>query len=161
MTIQVRDLNPQDETRWRELWAGYLEFYEIPDLDPKVTDNTWAMLTGERPDVFGYVADLNGTAVGFVHGVEHANTWVDRPICYLEDLFVDPSVRGQGAGRGLIEAVIARARENDWGQVYWRTATGNPARKLYDQVADKIDFVTYVHKLDSKEGCLGGGPRSF
>jgi len=148
VAVTVRTLRASDENRWRELWQGYLTFYECPDLDPRVTDNTWSMLIGERPDVFGYVAeDDSGQVVGFVHGVEHANTWVDKPICYLEDLFVDPAVRGQGAGRALIDAVVDHAKANDWGQVYWRTATGNPARKLYDQVADKIDFVTYVHKL--------------
>jgi len=150
MSVSVRDLQTTDEARWRELWAGYLTFYECPDLEPKITDNTWAMLTGERPDVFGFVAVVDGQVVGFVHGVEHANTWVDKSICYLEDLFVDPTVRGQGAGRALIEAVIAHAKANDWGQVYWRTADDNPARKLYDQVADKIDFVTYVHQIGDR-----------
>lgn len=148
MSITVRPLSLADEARWRSLWAGYLEFYECPDLSPKVTDHTWAMLTGPREDVFGLVAqDDGGTVVGIVNCVVHANTWVDKPICYLEDLFVDPKARGQGAGKALIEGVIARAKADDWGQVYWRTATGNPARKLYDQVAETIDFVTYMHKL--------------
>jgi len=147
MSVRVRTLHANDESRWRELWDGYLTFYECPGLDPKVTDNTWAMLTGERPDVFGFVAERGGEVVGFVHGVVHANTWTDKPVCYLEDLFVEPTMRGQGAGRALIDAVIRQAKENDWGSVYWRTATDNPARKLYDQVADKIDFVTYVRKM--------------
>lgn len=147
MSITIRDLSAQDEPRWRVLWAGYLEFYENADLDPKITDNTWAMLLAPRDDVFGLVAEQNGDVVGFAHGVVHANTWEARPICYLEDLFVDRQARGQGAGRALIEALLARARENAWPQVYWRTADDNPARALYDQVANKINFVTYVRKL--------------
>jgi len=146
----IRELRETDEPCWRELWAGYLAFYKCPDIGPKVTDHTWAMLTGERPDVFGFVAENEQAGVvGFVHGVEHANTWVDKPICYLEDLFVDPAARGQGAGRALIGAVIAHAKANDRGQVYWRTGDDNPARALYDQVAEKIDFVTYVHRFKS------------
>jgi hypothetical protein len=47
----------------------------------------------------------------------------------------------------LIEAVVARAEQEGWAQVYWRTATNNPARVLYDQAGDVIDFVTYVRKL--------------
>lgn len=149
MSVAIRNLHANDEARWRALWAMYLTFYECPDLDAKVTDNTWDMLTGSREDVFGFVAEAAGEAVGFVHGVVHANTWVDKPICYLEDLFVDASARGQGAGRALIEAVVQRAQEQGWGQVYWRTAEDNAtARALYDTVADKIDFVTYVKKLD-------------
>lgn len=147
MTVTVRPLDVKDEARWRELWAGYLEFYKIPDLDPKTTDNTWAMLCGAREDVFGLVAEVDGDVVGLVHGVVHANTWVTTPICYLEDLFVDPGARGQGAGRALVEALVARAQANGMAQVYWRTADDNPARKLYDQLATKIDFVTYVRKL--------------
>lgn len=147
MPLTIRPLKPQDEAAWRALWAGYLEFYENPDLDPQITDNTWAMLTGARGDVFGLVAELDGRVVGIVNCVVHANTWVDKPICYLEDLFVSPDVRGQGAGRALIEAVVARAAHEGWGQVYWRTATNNPARVLYDQVGQVIDFVTYVRKL--------------
>ncbi|OEJ69398.1 GNAT family N-acetyltransferase [Magnetovibrio blakemorei] len=147
MTPTIRPLKTTDESAWRALWAGYLDFYENPDLDPKITDNTWAMLAGERGDVFGLVAELDGRVVGIVNSIVHANTLIDKPICYLEDLFVSPDVRGQGAGRALIEGVVARAEQEGWGQVYWRTATNNPARVLYDQVGEVIDFVTYVRKL--------------
>jgi GNAT superfamily N-acetyltransferase len=150
MSLIIRPLDVQDQARWRTLWAGYLEFYQYPHLDPKTTDHTWAMLTGPRDDVFGLVAEQGGEVIGIVHGVVHANTWATQPICYLEDLFVDPQTRGRGVGRALIEAVVDRARANHWAQVYWRTAEDNPARKLYDQVADKINFVTYVRKLSDR-----------
>ncbi|HEY9163475.1 MAG TPA: GNAT family N-acetyltransferase [Magnetovibrio sp.] len=150
MSVTVRPLAAKDQARWRTLWDGYLTFYECPDLDPKTTDHTWDMLTDPREDVFGLVAERDGEVVGFVHGVVHANTWLVQPICYLEDLFVDPAWRGQGTGRALIEALVGRAKASGWAQVYWRTAETNPARKLYDQVADKIDFVTYVRKVSGK-----------
>jgi len=150
MPLTIRPLNAQDESAWRALWAGYLDFYETPDLDPEITAHTFAMLTGEQDDVFGLVAELDGRVVGIVNSVVHAATWYTQPICYLEDLFVDPAVRGQGAGRALIEAVVARAAQNGWAQVYWRTATTNPARVLYDQVGQVIDFVTYVRKLNAE-----------
>jgi GNAT superfamily N-acetyltransferase len=151
-TTTVRPLTLDDEARWRVLWAGYLDFYENLDLDPKITDRTWSMLTdsaltGPREDVFGLVAEFDGDVVGFAHGVVHASTWAATSICYLEDLFVAPQARGQGAGRALIEALVARTKDNGWAQVYWRTAENNPARALYDQVAEKIDFVTYVRAL--------------
>ena len=148
MTVMIRPLTPTDEARWRMLWAGYLDFYETSDLDPKITDHTWSMLSGPRDDVFALMAEQGGGVVGFVHGVAHANTWSDKPVCYLEDLFVDPSARGQGAGRALIEAVAAHAQAKGWGKVYWRTATDNAtARALYDQLAAPIDFVTYERKV--------------
>ena len=43
--------------------------------------------------------------------------------------------RGCGAGRALIEALVARARRERWYRVYWMTKAGNQtARKLYDRI---------------------------
>jgi GNAT superfamily N-acetyltransferase len=42
---------------------------------------------------------------GFALCVMHEGTWVTKPICYLEDLYVDAQQRGRGAGRALIEAI--------------------------------------------------------
>ena len=139
----IRDLTPSDEARWRELWDGYVEFYgeAVPD---KITDTTWAKLTGENDRVFGLVAEVDGNVVGIVNCVLHDNTWSDKLICYLEDLFVDPSARGQGAGRALIEAVVERAKAQNWLRVYWMTKADNEgARALYDQITPVTDWARY------------------
>ena len=53
--------------------------------------------------------------------------------CFLEDLFVDPSVRGKGAGRALIDYVMDFARSKQCSRLYWNTDADNvTARKLYD-----------------------------
>lgn len=148
MNLIVRDLTAQDETRWRALWDGYLAFYEQPDLDSKVTDNTWSMLTGGRDDVFGLVAESGDQVVGIVNCVVHANTWTVNPVCYLEDLFVDPLMRGQGVGKALIEGVVERAKAENWNRVYWRTAGGNAtAQALYDKLVKRTSWVTYEMEI--------------
>ena len=143
MSVIVRDLGPQDETRWAELWAGYLEFYESSVSDD-VTAATWARLIGPDSSVFGLVAEVEGNVQGIVNCVLHANTWTDKPVCYLQDLFTAPEARGQGAGKALIEAVTTRARLESWHRVYWRTASDNvTAQALYDKVAKRTGWVTY------------------
>jgi ribosomal protein S18 acetylase RimI-like enzyme len=148
VTVTVRDLAPDDEPRWRELWAGYLAFYEH-DLDAEVTDATWRRLSAGDGGLGGQVAvDDAGRVVGLVHRVVHAGTWSTEGRCYLEDLFVEPAARGQGAGRALIEATAARAREEGCDELYWITATDNAtARRLYDRVATLSDFVRYEIEL--------------
>jgi len=144
MTMTVRPLESKDEASWRELWAGYLSFYDVSDLDPKTTTHTWGMLTGPREDVFGWIAELDGLAVGYVHCVLHANTWSTKPVCYLEDLYVDASARGQGAGEALIKAVTTRQNADNWHKVYWRTGEDNlTAQSLYNKLAKRIEFLTY------------------
>jgi GNAT superfamily N-acetyltransferase len=69
-------------------------------------------------------------------------------VCYLQDLFVDASVRGRGAGRALIERVAAAARERDCLRLYWTTKEDNAAaRLLYDRLARFNGFIRYDFAL--------------
>jgi hypothetical protein len=47
----------------------------------------------------------------------------------------------------MIMSVAKQAKEMDCMRLQWATQHGNPARKLYDQLA-KCDFVEYRMKLD-------------
>jgi len=51
----------------------------------------------------------------------------------LKDLWVEPSARGAGWVRKLIDASVARRRDLGWRRIYWHTETDNlPARRLYN-----------------------------
>ena len=145
MSISVRDLAATDEARWRQLWKGYCDFYET-EMPDSVTDETWRRLLDDgAEDMFSLVAcnDVENV-IGFTNCVLHSITWSEKPVCYLEDLFVDPETRNLGAGSALIEAVSERGRAEGWHRVYWRTRNDNAtARALYDKVAEGTDWVTY------------------
>jgi hypothetical protein len=80
------DQPPSDpaEAQWRALWAGYLAFYR-QRLDAATTDATWRRVLHGREGMIGRVAA--------------ANTWAAAPVCYLEDLFVDPAAVPASAAR--------------------------------------------------------------
>jgi GNAT superfamily N-acetyltransferase len=62
----------------------------------------------------------------------------------MQDLFVDPNIRGRGTGRALIEAVYAEADRHEAAQTWWLTQDFNEAaRKLYDKVARPTPFMKY------------------
>lgn len=140
----VRPLKSSDQDAWLTHWRGYIAFYESSVSD-EVTAETWRRLLDEGSPIFGLVAeDDTGTVVGIVNCVVHANTWFKGSICYLQDLFVSPQARGQGAGRTLINAVADEARKNGWGRVYWMTKANNQAaRALYDKLAPEGGWVRY------------------
>lgn len=80
-----------------------------------------------------------------MHFIFHAHGWKLAPVCYLQDLFTDPDMRGRGLGRALIEAVYAEADAAGAPDVYWLTQSFNrPARRLYNQVAKRTPFVKYA-----------------
>jgi GNAT superfamily N-acetyltransferase len=147
MDLTIRELTASDEPRWRTLWDGYLRFYEtaVPET---TTAATWRRLLGPESPMEGLVAGRGDALVGFAHCVFHPYTWGEADACYLEDLFVDPDVRGTGAGRALIESVVERARAAGCGRVYWHTHMNNErARRLYDSFTSADDFVRYVMPL--------------
>ena len=74
----------------------------------------------------------------------HRSTWSPTVYCYLEDLFVDPAVRGGGAGRALIKAVYDAADSKGATRTYWATQEFNyQGRMLYDKVGTKSPFIQY------------------
>lgn len=93
------------------------------------------------------VAEMDGDIIGFAIFVLHEGAWVTRPLCYLEDLYVDEKKRGVGAGKSLIKAIRDEATEKSWAKVYWITRESNPARAFYDRLAVLEDFVRYTIKV--------------
>jgi GNAT superfamily N-acetyltransferase len=145
MSVRVRAVEPRDKAAWLALFKGYIAFYKatVPD---DVIETTWTRLI-ERPADFHIAlvaVDDSDTAVGLAHVLFHRSTWSPTWYCYLEDLFVDPKRRQQGAGRALIEAVYREADERKCTRTYWTTQEFNyRARSLYDQLATKSVFVQY------------------
>jgi GNAT superfamily N-acetyltransferase len=143
--ITVIPLRPVDRTRWEILARGYKTFYEtvLADADYEAT---WQRLL-QMEDVFGLGAHLGGQLVGIAHYMFHTSAW-SRDACYLQDLFVDPAVRGQGVARALIEQVAQAARGHGATRYYWLThQTNTTARTLYDKVAQYKGFIRYDYSL--------------
>ncbi len=142
--VIIRRMQSGDHADWLALWEGYNTFYERSVTDT-ATNRTWNSLLAGDGEPFGYVAEVNGKAVGFAHYFMTISTSDDGPRCYLQDLFADPSVRGKGIGRALIQAVYEDADQHNASQTYWLTAEDNhTARKLYDAVANKTPFIKYA-----------------
>lgn len=143
----IRPLAPADRAAWGALWRAYLAFYET-ELPETVLDTTFARLTDpEVPEMGAYLAEIGGKPLGLVHYIFHRHCWRPENVVYLQDLYVDPAARGQGAGRALIEAVYGMADVAGSPSVYWMTQEFNvTARRLYDQVAQVTPFIKYQRR---------------
>lgn len=134
MGALVRPPSPEDLPQWRDLWLAYLAFYET-DLPESSTGSLWERIIDPVSPIRCHVAEDAESLVGLVHYFPHDDTWSSAPICYLQDLYVEPSRRGEGIGATLIESVVAEARESQWSAVYWLTAEDNhQGRALYDRL---------------------------
>ncbi len=144
MSVLIRPLAESDSVDWRRLWRAYLAYYQtaLPDA---VYDTYFARLLGDDPqDYHGLIAEVEGRAVGLAHFLFHRHGWSVENVCYLQDLYADPEVRGTGVGRALIEAVYAAADAAGSPRVYWLTQDFNEtARVLYDRVGRLTPFIKY------------------
>lgn len=145
MTINIRPLRSSDREQWTALWRAYLAFYDT-EKPQEVYDTTWVRLMSAGEDPHGLCAvDGSGRLVGLVHYIFHRSCWQVGPACYLQDLYADPSVRGQGVGRALIEAVYDAADQAGADSVYWLTQDFNAtARRLYDRIGRLTPFIKYT-----------------
>ena len=148
MTTTLSRIRSQDRAAWSGLWRDYLAFYDTT-RPPTLYERNFAQLVQGNGPLHGWLArDADGIAVGLVHYFTHGTAWSFGDTCYLQDLYVDPSARGLGLGRKLIEAVYTRADAAGAPAVYWLTQDFNhEARLLYDRIAKVTPFIRYVRPL--------------
>jgi GNAT superfamily N-acetyltransferase len=142
--LQIAPLRPSERARWQELWFEYQRFYEV-DLPAAVTESTWQRLHEGRIRGLG-ARNSDDRLMGIVHFLFHDDTWSSESACYLQDLYVDPTTRGTGCGRQLVEAVAQAAKAAGANHPYWLThETNTVARRLYERLGKNLGFIQYVY----------------
>ena len=142
--LVIRPIEAADEPHWRRLWTGYLEYYESTVPEEVYATTFKRLLLEDENEFSGFLALLDGEPIGLVHYVFHRTCWSVQNKCYLQDLYVDPKVRGKSYGRALVEAVYEAADQAGNPEVYWLTQHFNEAgRRLYDRVGELSDFIVY------------------
>jgi GNAT superfamily N-acetyltransferase len=141
--IKVRPLIEADFDTWKVLWRGYIEFYKA-SIPEEMYEITWKRLMDPNYNEHGFGALLDGKLEGITHYSFQNSTWAMTNYCYLEDLFVNPDVRGAGLGRALIDEVKNVAISAGSQRLYWNTdSTNSTARKLYDSYTLESGKVQY------------------
>ena len=144
--IEVREAKATDRSAWYRMWSANCAHYGV-SLSAAEIDELWRRIMDTEHPVGALVcsaSDAEDSLVGFAHYVLHPHTFSNRMVCYLEDLWIEPSARGAGMGRRLIEALITRGRERGWRRLYWHTEADNTAaRVLYDRIVQATSYVRY------------------
>lgn len=98
-------------------------------------------LFGPTPRAVCDIAEVGGEAVGFALWFYNYSTFKGRAGIYLEDLFVRPEARGQGAGKALLSHLARRCVDEGLGRLEWAVLDWNaPAIGFYDSLgAEALD----------------------
>jgi GNAT superfamily N-acetyltransferase len=77
------------------------------------------------PKAFCLIADVGDDPVGFALYFYNFSTFLGRHGIYLEDLFVEESARGKGAGKALLASLAKITSEENLGRLEWSVLDWN------------------------------------
>lgn len=128
------------------LFDAYRVFYEqLSDL-AAAEQFLAARLHQQDSCIFVAIADV--APVGFAQLYPSFSSVSVKPIWILNDLYVEPSQRGQGIARELMEVAEQFARESEAVRVVLSTQTSNHvARSLYESRQYQRDTEFYHYSL--------------
>lgn len=127
------------------LFAGYLQFYQVPRSAAEI--HAFLNERLQRGDAQLFIArDEQGMAQGFTQLYPLQSSLALAPAWLLSDLFVLPSARRQGVGEALMNAARAYAEAHGACGLQLETAKTNLAgQALYERlgyVRDEL-YLTY------------------
>lgn len=82
-------------------------------------------LFGPSPKVFCQLAEVDGAPAGFALWYYTFSTFQGRHGIWLEDLFVDPGLRGHGVGKALLVDLARRCVREGLGRFEWAVLDWN------------------------------------
>lgn len=146
--ITIRMVNEHDYAAWNQLYVLYAAFYAVEQTQV-MRDQVWQWLHQSPPLISALVAvNAAGDLLGFIHYRAFVRPLAATMGGYVDDIFVNPEVRGQGIARQLIKEVVSIGKSKQWSIIRWVTAENNQrARACYDKIAEHTHWQTYQIQL--------------
>jgi GNAT superfamily N-acetyltransferase len=155
--ICIRPARPEDVTGIHALLLELAEYERLGHTVKATEDSLREALFGARPAAEAIVAEVEGRTVGYALYFTTYSTFVGRSGLYLEDLYVQPAVRGQGIGKQLLARVAAVAIERNCGRLEWAVLDWNqPSIEFYERLgASAMDDWTIYRMTGESLAALG------
>ncbi|MGD0096011.1 MAG: GNAT family N-acetyltransferase [Terracidiphilus sp.] len=111
------------------------------------------------------IAEHDGRAAGFALYLFNYSTFMGRPGLYIEDLFVEPELRGLGIGKALLQQVAAIAVKKgcprlQWAVLDWNTPAIDFYRAMGAEFLDEWRNVRVTGDALSKLAGIAGVPEA-
>lgn len=146
MTPDIRRAAPQDAAAITEMIHALAEFEHAADQCTVTETQISAALFGDRPTVYGHVAEVDGEVAAMALWFVNFSTWDGVAGIYLEDLFVRPGFRRRGLGRALLAALAGECLQRGYTRLSWAVLNWNAdAITLYDGIGGQPqkEWTTY------------------
>jgi GNAT superfamily N-acetyltransferase len=146
--VEIRPARPEEAEEMLPLMRAYCEFYESDPEDAGLMELMRTLISDPSQGAM-FIARCEGRAVGFATLDWKWSSLNGARVGYLEDLFVDPGMRGKGIADALIGICADRCRELGMPVMEWLTQPHNHrAQSVYDRIGGKPEtLVEYELEL--------------
>ncbi len=132
MGLTIRPATPADVAQILKFIRDLAKYEREPDAVVATEENLLRHGFGARPYFQCLMAEWDGAPAGFALYFYDYSTWLGRPGIYLEDVFVDPLLRGRGIGKALLQRLAEIALEEGCARLKWQVLDWNePAIEFY------------------------------
>lgn len=135
----VRGIETGDIPKVLAMIRELAEFEKLEDILVTTVDDLRESLFGEHPVAGGLVAEADGQLVAYAIHFTTFSSFLGKPGLWLEDIYVRPAWRGTGVGKLLLKAVVAHARDMNYGRCEWCVLDWNQrAIDFYESMGGKV-----------------------
>lgn len=131
MTLNIRWAVSGDEGTVLRLVQALAVYEREPDAVKATEASIRETLFGDTPQVFAFLAEVDGRPVGLALWFLTYSTWTGRPSIYLEDLFIDEAARGHGIARALFDRLGREAKARNCARIDWAVLDWNENAKRF------------------------------
>jgi GNAT superfamily N-acetyltransferase len=125
MALRLRDAGREDLPLVLRFIRALAE-YERLSHEVTADEATLArFLFGEPRRAEALITEWDGEPVGFAVWFYSFSTFLGRPSLYIEDVFVEPALRGKGIGTAIFSHLAARALAQGCGRMEWSVLDWN------------------------------------
>lgn len=126
----------------------YQEFYKVADIDDLLNRQFFSQFGESNPFGCQFLYRYEDKAVGFATVYFTFASTILKKVGVMNDLYVDPSLRGRGIGRSLINFCLEFAQAQGAYRLQWVTAPDNQtAQFLYDSLnTNKASWMYYTYR---------------
>jgi GNAT superfamily N-acetyltransferase len=132
-------VEPADLPEMLAMIRELAEFEKLLDILVTTEADLEQSFFGENPAAGGLVAEVGGELVGYAIHFTTFSSFLGRPGLWLEDIYIRPDWRGEGVGKALLKAVVAHAREKNYGRCEWCVLDWNQrAIDFYESMGSRV-----------------------
>jgi GNAT superfamily N-acetyltransferase len=130
-SLVIRNAQESDVPVILELIQGLAEYEKLPHEVVATEERLRQTLFGRKPSAEVLIADYDEAPAGFALFFHNYSTFLAQPGIYLEDLYINPSLRRKGIGKALLKKLAQIAVERDCGRLEWSVLDWNESARTF------------------------------